>query len=307
MLSIVMPTYNKPMHLAMSLKSFSEQDVAKLEYEIIVVDDGSDMSIMPIIEQYSDALQIQYTKVFKMGWAGARNIGIDMAKGDIIVFSDDDTIVEPNFVRQHKASHENNVNAIVLGKRKRLYIGNKNIEKEYEDWGGCSRVVQKNIVRNDSYEVLSRKIFSDQSKTCIYSVPWICSITANMSIEKKLLIDIGKFDSEFKGWGVEDIELGYRLYQKGYIFWYYDNIINYHIEHHRDASKMNEELLENMRRFLNKHKDCNIVKYWEFLTGKITLRELIQEIQLREEKCTIDIEKIPDEKIKFFTGKFENI
>ncbi len=63
-----------------------------------------------------------------MGRAGARNIGIDMAKGDIIVFSDDDTIVEPNFVRQHKASHENNVNAIVLGKRKRLYIGNTSLQ-----------------------------------------------------------------------------------------------------------------------------------------------------------------------------------
>lgn len=97
MLSIVIPTYNKPMHLAMSLKSFTEQDIGKSDYEIIIVDDDSDISVKHIIEQYSDTMQMQYAKVSKRGRAGARNIGIDMAKGDIIVFSDDDTIVAPPF------------------------------------------------------------------------------------------------------------------------------------------------------------------------------------------------------------------
>lgn len=307
MLSIIMPTYNKPIYLAMSLKSFAEQDVAKSEYEIIVVDDGSDMNIMPIIEQFRDVLQLQYTKVSRVGRAMARNIGIDMAKGDIIIFSDDDTIVEPSFVRQHKDSHNKNVNVIVLGKRKRVYIGNKNIEKEYIDWRGCRNVIQKNIVRNDSYEVLSRKIFFEPSRMCMYSIPWICSITANMSISKRLLIEVGKFDGEFKGWGIEDIELGYRLHQKKCIFMYYDNIVNYHIEHHRDITKMNVELQENMRRFYKKYNDRNIVKYWEFLTGDITLRDLIRETQEEEKKCDSNIEKLPNEKIKFFLGKFENM
>lgn len=216
-------------------------------------------------------------------------------------------LLPPHFLRQHMESHKNNMNAIILGKRKRLYIGNKNIEKELAEWSGCRKVVQKNVVREDSYEVLSRKIFSDQSRMCLYSIPWICSITANMSIKKSALINVGKFDNEFKGWGVEDVELGYRLYQRGYTFFYYDNIISYHIEHHRNSSEMNKDLLENMRKFYKKYEDYNILKYWEFLTGKITLRNFIQKTQLQEKKCNNNFDKIPDEKIKFFIGKFENM
>lgn len=304
MISIIMPTYNKPIQLELSLKSFSEQDISKDEYEIVIVDDASDVSIVHIISKFSKIMQLQYKRVSKLGRAGARNVGIDIAKGDIIIFSDDDTLVLPDFVRRHKEIHEKNNNTVVLGKRKKLFITNKSIEKELANWPGSENLAQKSIIRNDSYEVLSRKIFTDHNHACNSDVAWICSITANMSLSRDMLMSIGKFDSDFKGWGVEDIELGYRLCKHKFLFLYFENIVNYHIEHHRDVEKMNKDLIMNMRKFYTKYKDDNIKKYWEFLMGKTTLRQFILETQL---SAIPNIDRIPDERIRFFSGKYEDI
>jgi predicted glycosyltransferase involved in capsule biosynthesis len=45
-------------------------------------------------------------------------------------------------------------------------------------------------------------------------LPWHHLVTGNASIGKKMLVDTGMYDEDFKGYGCEDYELGYRIAKK---------------------------------------------------------------------------------------------
>ena len=87
-ISIVMPSLNRKTHLLITLKSFL-QYVKKYNFEIIIVDDGSDVSIEDVKERFSK-LDIKIISMPKNGKscvndANAYNIGLKHATGDIII------------------------------------------------------------------------------------------------------------------------------------------------------------------------------------------------------------------------------
>ena len=94
MLSIIIPVYNQAEHLGNCLASIKKQTYNN--YEIIVVDDGSNDDIKTIIKKYKQifSLKISYFEQKNQGASAARNRGAKLAKGEYLIFCDADIIME---------------------------------------------------------------------------------------------------------------------------------------------------------------------------------------------------------------------
>lgn len=91
MFSIIVPTYNRPSELVSCLISLENQKYK--DFEVVVVDDCSTIT-SNINHHFSYKLTYHRLKV-NLGAAGARNFGSKLAKGEWLVFLDDDDIFEP--------------------------------------------------------------------------------------------------------------------------------------------------------------------------------------------------------------------
>ena len=94
LVSIIIPTYNTKLYIDRCLQSIINQSYKNIE--IIVIDDGSaDQTADYIISQYST---IAVYKQANKGVSSARNYGIDVAKGEYILFVDSDDWIDMNVV-----------------------------------------------------------------------------------------------------------------------------------------------------------------------------------------------------------------
>jgi len=88
--SIVIPTYNRPERLQKCLESIAQLDYPRDRFEVVVVDDGSKTPLQPIVDMFQSALTLNFIRQINAGPASARNTGASAAKGDYLVFTDDD-------------------------------------------------------------------------------------------------------------------------------------------------------------------------------------------------------------------------
>jgi len=93
--SVVIPLYNKEKHISRAINSVLNQTTK--EFELIIVDDGSeDFSVMQV-EKFTDP-RIRLIKQSNSGVSSARNKGIELARYEYIGFLDADDAWEPNFL-----------------------------------------------------------------------------------------------------------------------------------------------------------------------------------------------------------------
>lgn len=96
--TIIMATYNRAHFIAETLLSIQEQTF--LEWECLIIDDGGTDNtlevIAPILEQDTRFKFIKRPEKYRKGLPGCRNYGLDLAKGNFIIFFDDDDIVHPD-------------------------------------------------------------------------------------------------------------------------------------------------------------------------------------------------------------------
>ncbi|WP_238651770.1 glycosyltransferase family 2 protein [Paenibacillus piscarius] len=268
-ISIIIPTYNKPDYLTLTLKSFCLMDFDPNEFEVIVCNDGSECSY-DSIGKISYPYSLRILMLQHKGRAAARNAAIQAARGEVIVFNDDDTLAAPEFLSGHWTRHLLCERVVVLGERRQVY--------------GAGRTMHE-MMHMASAELLSwtvqrsrQSLFTSQITRKIFQFPisrhWICSLTGNMSLKAATFSEIGGFDEAFAGWGLEDIELGYRLYQGGFFFYYDPDIINYHLEHLRNKSEMFRDTYKNMEYFLSKYGYPKDLEYFRKLYyGHMSLKE----------------------------------
>lgn len=99
-LSIIIPVYNSDLFLERCLSSVFNQDLAVSEYEIIVINDGSkDRSKEIILDFQSKHPNLVFIDQENQGVSTARNVGLDIAKGEYITFVDSDDEIEMNSLR----------------------------------------------------------------------------------------------------------------------------------------------------------------------------------------------------------------
>ncbi len=104
--SVIIPVYNGENYLTQALDSAIDQTYT--DYEIIVVDDGSNDCTQQVLEFYSSKINYVYQE--NKGSAAARNRGIESAKGDLIAFLDaDDFFILPDKLSQQVKYFEQDV------------------------------------------------------------------------------------------------------------------------------------------------------------------------------------------------------
>ncbi|MBD1824895.1 glycosyltransferase [Cyanobacteria bacterium FACHB-DQ100] len=185
-LSVVIPTYNRKPILEKCLRALECQQFS--EYEVVVVDDGSIDGTVEWLR--SNAADFPHVRLFcrnHQGAAAARNYGVEQAKGDTIVFIDSDLVVTDVFLRSH-------VEALVQAQKE---LGNDRVFT----YGRVINTANFNDPTSEPYKLTD------------FSAAYFA--TGNVAIARHWLIKAGLFDTGFKQYGWEDLELGVRLKNLG--------------------------------------------------------------------------------------------
>lgn len=93
MISIIIPTYNHKKLLPRCLHSIRRQTFK--DYEIIVVDDGSNYNVSELLKDFPE---VKFYQQEHRGAPAARNKGFNFSQGEFIIFTDDDVIMKPNML-----------------------------------------------------------------------------------------------------------------------------------------------------------------------------------------------------------------
>jgi GT2 family glycosyltransferase len=177
MLSVIIPTYNRNDLLSKCLEKISpsSQNVAAFDYEVIVTDDSKDAIAKRLIaENFPWAKWIAGPK---MGPAANRNHGANEAKGNWLVFIDDDCLPNDNLLHEY-------MNALINHKNTLVFEGCIKVDRPQSSF-----IEESPINENGGYL-------------------WSC----NFMIERKLFIDtLQGFDEQFPYAAMEDVDLDYRL------------------------------------------------------------------------------------------------
>lgn len=99
MISFVIPAYNSFQTIERAIQSILEQEKTNLEYEIIVVNDGSTDNLDEKMEQYKNFQNIKYFKKENSGVADTRNYGVEKALGNYIIFVDSDDYISTSLLK----------------------------------------------------------------------------------------------------------------------------------------------------------------------------------------------------------------
>ena len=196
-LSVVIPTFHRAEILKECLEALFVQDLPKQDFEIIVVDDGSNDQTPEILKKYeSKHRNFKFFRQKNQGQGIARNLGITHAQGNIIVLIGDDIIVKPNFLSEHLRFHLRYAgeNEAVLG----LTLWHPKLHvTPFMNWlTNGSTVFGKFGGHQFAYEKLEGKEEADYN----------FFYTSNISLKRSIL-DKYPFDPSFSGYGWEDIEL----------------------------------------------------------------------------------------------------
>jgi glycosyltransferase involved in cell wall biosynthesis len=186
--SVIIPTHNQKEILAKALDYLILQDYPKDQYEIIVVDDGSTDATQEMVKSKMESkVSLRYLYQKQQGPHFARNLGIEKARGEIIIFVDSDIFTPPNFISEHVKFHQKFGEVVVSGP-----------------------TVRTDRLDNAFADISRRKV-----KKLLFDFSGPSFITSNLSIPRKFLISAGGFDEEFTGFGWHDWELGLRLRKLG--------------------------------------------------------------------------------------------
>jgi len=97
--SIIIPTYNRQQQLAACLQALTRLDYPRDSFEVIVVDDGSAVSMDGVTSSFCPHLSVSLVRQPNAGPATARNTGAANARGRFLAFTDDDCVPAPDWLR----------------------------------------------------------------------------------------------------------------------------------------------------------------------------------------------------------------
>ena len=105
--SIIIPVYNRPQEINALLESLVLQDFSE-DFEVLIIEDGSEHSSEKIVEKYTDQLRIHYHFKENTGAGDSRNFGMQKASGDYCIILDSDIILPKQYLSEvQKALSDN--------------------------------------------------------------------------------------------------------------------------------------------------------------------------------------------------------
>ena len=202
-ISIIVAIFNRRDELFELLNSLSRQ--TDKDFEVIIVDDGSQIDLRPTIHSFEEMLNIQYFRKDNSGPGLSRNYGARRAKNEWLVFVDSDVIVEKDYIENIKKDI---------------------VETPCDAFGGADKahrgfnLMQKAI----SYSMTS--VFTTGGiRGNKKSVSKFQPRSFNMGVRKEAFEKVGGFSEMRIG---EDPDLSMTLWENGFTTAFFDNIGVYH-------------------------------------------------------------------------------
>lgn len=104
MITVIICTYNREKYIGQLLDSLAKNDYPESDYEIVLVDNNSTDNTRLICERFAanhPNISFRYVEEHEQGLSAARNRGIKEAKGDIVIYVDDDALVDSDYIRTY--------------------------------------------------------------------------------------------------------------------------------------------------------------------------------------------------------------
>ncbi|MBW4650318.1 MAG: glycosyltransferase [Kastovskya adunca ATA6-11-RM4] len=202
--SIIIPTYCRPERLATCLQSLAKIDYPRDRFEIIVVDDGSEMSLEAIVTPFCEALDVTLLTQPHAGPATARNTGTLAAKGKFLVFTDDDCVPSPDWLKTLAAQFALTPDCLIGGRTLNALPDNL--------YSTASQVLIDYLYSYYNANPKQARFFASN----------------NFALPKESFEAIGGFDTSFPLAAGEDREFCDRWLQRGYLMIYLPESCVYH-------------------------------------------------------------------------------
>ena len=211
--SFVVPTFKRPAALAETLAALVALDYPSDRYEVIVVDDGSDESTRDVVDRFgARGPSIAYLAQPSRGVASARNLGASHARSDLLIFLDDDMLVEPDHLRRHLATRKQHDGCLLNGRWE--FSPAVRDELERTPFGRFRLGLEDWVKTAITMEPLGDGCFRPSGVTA-----------CNLSISARLFASLGGFDESFPFAGCEDQEFSHRAQNAGSTFVYDPGIL----------------------------------------------------------------------------------
>lgn len=217
--SVIIPTYNCTQELIYTLKHLHLQDLDKREWEVIVVDDGSEGNTATALKGLDFLSYINFKFIFlprqykRESFADhrfragiARNLGAKQAQGKFLLFLDSDILTPPCYISSTCKQLE--TEDVIQHPRYHLI---KSAPKEYSK-------IDKNkhtFIKGNNYWENFYATAQDWNQK---RLPWKYISTNTLCLKSSVFKKVGCFRKNYTCYGFEDTDLGYRLYQKGFRF-----------------------------------------------------------------------------------------
>ncbi len=257
--SIVIPAYQSRNMLKNTLAAIDRQiGINEDEYEVIIVDDGSNDGTKEFVKEVSRKYQIKYIYLERNAdscRSRARNFGWKCAEGEKIVFIDADILVKDDYLAELDRCFSMKEDLLVIGTR--IMIPEEVAESSVKD-GSVFDDFKFSLEHKERME-FRHDIFNELSyNSSRMDYPFLYSLSCNLTLPRKWIESIGGFDEDLKKWGIEDIEMVYRACKKGIKIVINSKLEVFHQFHgitgnFVDADKV-EGVHENTGLFLRKHR-----------------------------------------------------
>lgn len=212
--SVVIPTFRRTETLFNVLDGLARQSDPP-PFEVVVVDDGSGDDTLLRLEAYRASYPFRFFSQANSGPASARNRGVREAHEPIVLFLGDDTVPEPPLLSIHARTHAQKRPhpVAVLG---------------YTTWPRDLKVSPFLHHINEYGLQFGYGLIRNAE-----AVPFNFFYTSNVSLPRQLLLEVGLFDTSFPHAAWEDIEVAYRLMQRGMRMLYRPEAV---ARHHHDIT-----------------------------------------------------------------------
>ncbi|MEV1156014.1 glycosyltransferase [Micromonospora chokoriensis] len=269
MLSVVIPTRDKRASLRATLRGLAAQR-CPVDYEVVVVDDGCVDGTQELLATAAGwfAGALRTVGGPSRGRAAARNAGAAAARGERLLFLDDDLLTGPG----HLAAHHRPGVADVFAHGPlrefpgaRRWLGEQEAATDVELEARITAVLSGRAGR-----LLSNTLESLINAMAAGVIPpvasWAACVGANTSVPRDVFERAGGFDEEFgRGWGCEDLELGVRLTAAGLRPVVLADAAGVHLTHARPDRWTQHDV--NLARFVRLHP-LPSVRYLDRLLGE---------------------------------------
>ncbi|MEU0530657.1 glycosyltransferase [Amycolatopsis tolypomycina] len=259
-IAIVVLERNRRRYLEMVLSALCRQDIPLSRFRVIVVDNGSSEPLLPVVESFGSKLEIGCIRIDKaISRAAARNRGLAEVVESNVLLLDGDTLPDGDLVRRHLSVLADEGVVASLGARREHRPGTLHTQPLPPGASLTSFAALHDCAQQDLRipAIEQRVIRENFDRICYFFF-----YTHNVAIRRSTVIASGGFNEDLTGWGLEDLEFGFRVREQlasGESIRWSPQAGSAHIPHLRDFGANLSELVTNQVTLLRHYKSF----HWE--------------------------------------------